>query len=349
MLYILNPQSSRVFNSKLKGVVEYLENFENVTCIDYNETLQDIENFPGIRSGNSILIDPRSNIGSRIKGIIKKYSLKIYLTANHFMVPNKSLLEFFLSYNGKKIILLESAASKEDVSNIYNQKNDCDFLIIAPVIDSEKDKLRFKFYENVERKKSKILLAGAIYIHKKNSNIWWQRKYNINDYYPLRKFFYDLSSELEITNCSGILEPDFGCHSKIIIALIKKTNQLLGFEKRRLLKYYQYNIVEEFKRHYFFIAPADIFNVVPQFAFQAMRSGCILVGPKCKAYKSFGFVDGENYIGFDPNLTKDDASYLCKKIRMLSLSKILKMQQASISLLNDIFDKTFINLNSIIK
>lgn len=91
-----------------------------------------------------------------------------------------------------------------------------------------------------------------------------------------------------------------------------------------------YNPVDELNNYQFFVNDEGLMNFPPARTYEGIACGSIMIASKDKIYEDLGFVDGENYIGFEKNELK---SFRNKTMEAINEKYDLKsMQKKSLEL-----------------
>ena len=96
-----------------------------------------------------------------------------------------------------------------------------------------------------------------------------------------------------------------------------------------------------FAEYKYLFCPEDIFSILPQFAFHALKSGLIIIGTNSEAYKSLGFKHGINYISIGDNWSIENISSTITQI-----SKSYNSNRLNSIHINSIKHLTFLNKNT---
>lgn len=356
MIYVIDPHSQRAWNSKLRGFLEHLNGlcgvfltrekdlrefdaWSKATSFDAQKVIVDLEK---LTQADALLLDCRAKLTQRQLEELENSSLKVIVSANHFFLPEKKVLELIkrAAFSSRLAILVENSAS---VSHVLECWEICDFepqiFVIPPILDCRRDLERFSLsygtLEQAERlKRRRILHAGVIMYHRPRER-WWQKKFGVLEYYPARTLIHTNAQELDITNLSKVVE-DNSRRDQLGNKIRRRLEIILGIQKKRYDAYYSIDLPREFARHLFFMCPEDIFEVVPQIGFQAMRSGMILIGSSAEAYETLGFTDGVNYLSVGDSWSLASLEKVIEKTKTLELHEIESMFEGSQLLLRKI-------------
>ena len=267
------------------------------------------------------------------------------------MVANKQVLEFLNFFKGKISIILENYSSLVHISERFGSKISFEKLfLIPPLIESKYEKKKFPLNKKpLFKRKKNFLSVGALYYHKPSKNVWWQQKFNTIDYFPGRTLIHNNARRLGIDSYSIILE-DYSKNNMILFRVFNKIANILGRRKIRQKKYYSQKISKIFSEYKYLFCPEDIFSVLPQFAFHALKSGLIIIGTNSDAYKSLGFEHGINYISIGDNWSVENISstvtQISKSYNSNKLNYIHTNSRKHLVFLNEKTDKQIINLRN---
>lgn len=351
MIYLYETHTSRAFASKLRGYTERLIGKTTLLVDDHKQALilkkwclDNGFNPLSIKivaevdfvSQDKILLDSRAKLSEALYRKVTNTNVRVIFSANHFMCPEPLMMSLLLCVQSRLTIILENIASKADVFDCYSLDQDiCSVVCIPPLIDTNNDYLRFEKAFKDRQKTSKnqnIMTAGAIMYHKPRHDRWWQKRHEVLDYFPARTLLHNLSNDLGFDSYSMVIEDN----SKRLQFWNKIKRRLeidLKIQQRRYKKYYSMDIVAALKSHDFFFAPQDIFSVVPQFAFHAMRAGLIIIGTDEKCFTSLGFIDGVNYISIGEKWDQQSVEKSITRCKNLTSEEIDNLRSASRGLL----------------
>jgi hypothetical protein len=356
LIYVVEPHLQRAWNSKLRGLLECLSGkcgvlltresdlpgFES-WCESQSVKVNSVVFDPyKLSTDDAVLLDCRVKFNQEQLVKLKKTKVKIIVSANHFFLPEKTVLDLVQNSasESKLSIIVENQASLPHLLECWGIDAFApSIILIPPILDSRNDLERFSLLlskpEQTRRiSDRKILHAGVIMYHRPRGR-WWQKKFGVLEYYPARTLIHDNAAKLEITNLSKVVE-DNSRRDKWGNNIKRRLEIILGIQKRRYNAYYSVNLPREFANHLFFICPEDIFEVVPQIGFQAMRSGMVLIGSSSAAYQSLGFSEGVNYLSVGHKWSLESVEIVIRKAKALESSKIEVMVERSQLLLSHI-------------
>lgn len=356
LIYIVDPHTQRAWDTKLRGLLERLSGkcgvfltreselsvFDRWCNSESIRVTRVISNILKLSKDDALLLDSRAKLTQEHLVALENDTVRIILSANHFFVPEKIILELIRKAAGRLnlTIVVENLASVPHVLDCWGIPNlSPDILLVPPVLDSKRDFQRFSLVDDsfdwgnrlIDRR---VLHAGAIVYHRPR-NRWWQEKFRVLEYCPARTMVNSNSKNLEITDLSKVIE-DNSRRDQWGNKIRRRLEIILGIQKKRYDAYYSVNLPREFKNHLFFICPEDIFEVVPQIGFQAMRSGMILIGSSTKAYESLGFSDCVNYLSVGETWSLASLEKVLGKIKELDITAIEAMLNCSQILLAEI-------------
>lgn len=277
--------------------------------------------------------------------IFKKLS-SVVVYANHFMVARDNNIKILSSFDGEVHVLLENATVKDDFVEyvLSGRTAGVFFYVVSPATDSRHNDSRFELsFSNRTSHNKRVMSTGAIYKHKKSPSVWWQKKYNVNDYFPDRSIIHAMSGHFQFESFSKVIA-DHSNDLKYLsyfLRIFKKMNAQTPAER----EYYTFSLPDAFSQNSFVFVPSDIFGVVPQTAFQAMFSGAIVVGSSSPSFSSLGFQDGVNYlsVGDDWNLCSMDNFF--KRINSFSVDEIEEIASGSRGLVSSLKRDDANNIN----
>lgn len=367
MIYVVDPHLQRAWNSKLRGLLERisgkcgvlltreadLPSFD-IWCESQNVKVNKvIFNPSNLSIDDAVLLDCRVKLNEKQLIKLKETNAKIIVSANHFFLPEKIVLDLVRhSASACKLsIIIENQASLSHVLECWGIDAFApDVFVIPPILDSQNDVERFSLHlnkpeQNRRNSDRKVLHAGVIMYHRPRGR-WWQKKFGVLEYYPARTLIHDNAAKLEITNLSKVVE-DNSRRDQWVHKIKRRLEIILGIQKQRYNAYYSVNLPKEFANHLFFICPEDIFEVVPQIGFQAMRSGMLLIGSSSKAYQSLGFSDGVNYLSVGHTWSLESVEMVIKKAKALEPPRIELMLERSQLLLSQIETDATVTFNEL--
>jgi len=365
MIYLYQTHISTAFTTKLRGYTERLIGNSTLLVDDYKQALAIkkwcLDNgFSPVSikivaevdfvSKDKILLDIRANLIEALYHKVINTNIRIIFSANHFMCPEPSMISLLLGVQSRLTIILENIASKDDVFDCYGLDQDvCRIVCIPPVIVTNNDLLRFeKAFKDrqIRLNKQNIMTAGVIMYHKPRHDRWWQKRHEVLDYFPARTLLHNLSNDLGFDSYSMVVEDNSKRHQ--FWNKIKRRLEIdLKIQQRRYKKYYSIDIVAALMSHDFFFAPQDIFSVVPQFAFHAMRAGLIIIGSDEKCFTSLGFIDGVNYISIGEKWDQQAIEKSITRCKNLTSAEIDNLRAASRRLLTKLDDEASISVDSL--
>lgn len=365
MIYVVDPHSQRAWNSKLRGLLERISGKCGVLltretdlsgfdswCESQNVKVNRVLFDPSDLSiDDVVLLDCRVKLTEKQLIKLKETKAKIIVSANHFFLPEKTVLDLVRHRANvcKLSLIIENPASLLHVLECWGIDAFAPgIFVIPPILDSQNDLDRFsisldKSEQNRRIGGRKVLHAGVIMYHRPRGR-WWQKKFGVLEYYPARTLIHDNAARLEITNLSKVVE-DNSRRDQWGNKIKRRLEIILGIQKQRYDAYYSVNLPREFANHLFFICPEDIFEVVPQIGFQAMRSGMLLIGSSSKAYQTLGFSDGLNYLSVGHSWSLESVELVIEKAKALKPSKIQLMLENSQLLLSQIEIAAAVTLN----
>lgn len=367
MIYVVEPHLQRAWNSKLRGLLERISGKCGVLLtreadlpgfdswcesqdVKVSRVLFDPSN---LSIDDAVLLDCRVKLNEKQLIKLKKTKAKIIVSANHFFLPEKTVLDLVRhSVNICKLsLIIENQASLLHVLECWGIDAFApSIFVIPPILDSQNDLQRFSLPRDKPEQTRriddrKVLHAGVIMYHRPRGR-WWQKKFGVLEYYPARTLIHDNAARLEITNLSKVVE-DNSRRDQWGNKIKRRLEIILGIQKQRYNAYYSINLPREFANHFFFICPEDIFEVVPQIGFQAMRSGMLLIGSSSKAYQSLGFSDGVNYLSVGHTWSLESVEMVIKKAKALEPSRIELMLEHSQLLLSQIETAATVTLDEL--
>jgi hypothetical protein len=346
--FSINIEDSRVFNSKYRGFIEFINANYTLRNIKYLNQSIAADNLKIDDCFKILLLDPRFNVDyENIKILLQQFD-KIYLVCNHFFVSTVSIRKIVRCHFNKIIFILENEASSTLVSEYYGVKiNLNNKIVFIPIIDREEDSKKFKKISEIDRSVKNIanvLHVGAIFIHRKTDN-WWQKKFLTYQYYPDRFNVSLWADELEINNCSKIIFRDDNFYRFInsVYRFVGKDYWISNHNS-----YYSIDLLSEYSSSSFIIAVNDIFSVIPQIIFQSMKSGLILIGTNSESFFSLGFVDGYNYISVGDEFSFYSLKSALDRINLLSFNDVNNIRLESIKHVEYLENQMIFNFNNFV-
>jgi hypothetical protein len=337
-IFLIDSEKSIIFNGKLRGFIEVLS--RSFTIIKISQNHMDSIPVNETKSKSYLFIEPRQKLSCIFFKKIDLDKFNILFSCNHFMVTNPETKNFIKNNYQKIIFQVENLASLSSIKYYFEipDKHLIKILIIPPVLDPTELIINLENILLTRKINNNIMLGGAIYIHQwynpKSQGFWWQDKFKVNDYFPNRKLIYDYSIQFKVfNNYSRIIFQNDGFfrYMNIFFTIMK-----YDFWAKRKSNYYKLNLYDGFSSSSFFWGINDIFGVLPQICFQAMRAGCIIVGTNSITFKSLGFIDGLNYISIGSNFSIDNIEKSINRIYQLSSYEIRTLSINSSKLLEKI-------------
>lgn len=351
MLYIYNPQYSRAFETKRRRIIGAISNDCHVilnckndfksfeawaSCHSMKFRKVSLLSCLDIRFGDSIIFDPRQKIDLPIVDYLFSNFTNIFLSTNHFFILNKDIIDYIVKFNHKIIYIIENFSSKKTICQRFGLDEEGVKVIIIYPGFPESDFVEPSVFKEIIsahfiRRSINFLTGGAIFIHKKSDSIWWQKLFSTNEYFPARTVLHKFAKRTgEVKSFSLVLDDD---SSELFIPkLLRYIKIKLGIVFLQYKRYYSRNIIKDFNDSNFFFCPPDIFSIIPELGFQAMRHGCILIGDDSNAYLESGFIDGVNYISIGKAWNNHSIRFVIDRVNKMSDSDILKLRLASLSL-----------------
>lgn len=356
MVVLIRPHESRVFSTKNKGLIENIWDNSIVLVKDKS----DLHRFEKWRSkhgliqigvemlneenkfstGYTLFLDLRQRLSLSIgdtKKIISRAS-RIVTTSNHFFSAKKINVQAFLTADCSRCLLIENYEVVPDIEECWGSLKGVRIQLLPPVIDAKRNYNKwsriYKETENASRSNT-IFSAGAIVLHRFDPLCWWQGKYKVNDYFPARKIIHDYSKNFKkIKSYSVILDDNLS--PSLMRRLIRFVLNMAGLRKIKSFIYYKKNLRAAAIENQFFLAPPDIFGVIPQMAFEVMSTGVILIGDSTDSFKTLGFEDGCNYLSIGSDWTEENLDRIVRRTATLTELQRSELSARSIDLYNKI-------------
>jgi len=335
---LIDSEKSIIFNGKLKGFIEMLSRSFDILRISQNQI--DTILFEETNSKHFIFIEPRQKLDYDLFQKINLDKFIVLFSCNHFMVTNFATKSFIKNNHQKLIFQVENIASLASIKYFFEipDKDSIKYILVPPVLDTFESNINLKNILLTRKINNDIMIAGAIYVHQwyKDNYLgfWWQNKFNVNDYFPNRKLLYDYSIRFKaFNNYSRIIFRNDG-----IFWYLNKISSFFKFDFwfKEKVNYYNLNLNDGLINSSFFWGVNDIFGVLPQICFQAMKAGCVIVGTNSSTFKSLGFIDGINYISIGSDFSIDNIEKSINRINQLHENEIRTLSRNSSMLVEKI-------------
>ena len=153
---------------------------------------------------------------------------------------------------------------------------------------------RFKKEKPIKDRISKCAVLGSLTYFSKKSPAQrdFMNYFKTNTYHPSRSFFYENKSKFRNADIL-VKETTIGTVKKR--SLYKK---VINYFDRNYGSYFDQDLNKLMNNYRLVYYAEDCFEMIPKGAFEAIMSGCVIIGQK-KYFERLGFVHLEHFIGIE--------------------------------------------------